>query len=357
MRSGTEVPDRPRREVRPGPVGTGAVWQSDLVTRIAHLTESGLLTRIVPALTRPPAVEVGPGDDAAVVRLASPRVVVTTDTLTQDHDFLLRATTGARIGRKAAVQNLADIAAMGAHPVALVVSVSAPGSTEVAFLEDLSAGLAARAERDGASVVGGDLGAADALSVTVTALGQLREGQAPILRSGARAGDVLAVGSPSLGRSAAGLAWILAERDRETGARDLVAWHDAPDPDLSLGWTAARRADGTAIATAMLDISDGLVRDGRRLATASGVTIDLERDVLAHDVAQLADAGAALGADPWTWVLHGGEEHAMLATFPADEVPPGFRRIGTCGALADGAGAEVLLDGGRIEGAGFDHFA
>lgn len=116
-------------------------------TTLRHLTEAGVLARIVPPgpTLEPGAstavVEVGPGDDAAVVRLASPRLVVSTDTLSEGEDFLLSATTGAWLGAKAAVQNLADIAAMGARPSALVVAVTAPADTPVGLLEELSAAL------------------------------------------------------------------------------------------------------------------------------------------------------------------------------------------------------------------------
>ena len=298
---------------------------------IGHLTEAGVLARIVPVTAEGcedgaragsapegPRVEVGPGDDAAVVRLASPRLVVSTDTLTEGEDFLLDATCGEWIGAKAAVQNLADIAAMGARPSALVVAVTAPAQTP---------------------------------------LGSLPEGSAPVLRSGARAGDVLAIGTERLGRSGAGLAWILAGRAADTRARELVAWHNAPDPDLALGWAGAREEDGTAIASAMLDVSDGLVRDAGRIARASGVVIDLDHGALAPDAEALADAARALDADAWEWVLHGGEEHAMLATFPADRVPMGFRRIGAVRALSAGESPRVLLDGAAITHEGFDHFA
>lgn len=319
---------------------------------LAHLTEAGVLARTVSRAAMPPWVEVGPGDDAAVVRLPSARLVASTDTLSEGHDFLLEATRPAWIGRKAAVQNLADIAAMGARPSALVVAVTAPASTPVDVLRGISDGLAERAGRDGAAVVGGDLGAGDALSITVTALGSLPQGAAPILRSGAADGEVLAIGSPLLGRSAAGLAWILAGRADEAGAAELVAWHNAPDPDLALGWgTAPGRA------TAMIDLSDGLVRDGGRIAAASHAVLDLDGGALAGDAASLAAAAGELGADPWEWVLHGGEEHAMIATFAADLVPEGFRVIGRVRAPAPDEEPRMLLDGREIPREGFDHFA
>lgn len=352
------------------------------MTRIEHLTESGLLERITPGLAQGSDVELGPGDDAAVVRLASPRLVITTDTLTEGHDFLLPATRPEWIGRKAAVQNLADVAAMGARPQAVVVSVSAPRETPAELLEGISRGLAERCAREGVSVVGGDLGAADALSITVTAVGALPEGQAPVRRDGARPDQVLALGSPLIGRSAAGLALVLAGRgealagvrgaDGDDGAdgadgdddadggrspdvtpAELVAWHDAPDPDLSLGWTAC-----PGRARAMLDVSDGLARDGGRIARASGVVLDLDRAVLAADADALAPAADLLTerADPWQWVLGGGEEHALLATFEEGDIPAGFRRIGRVRALAPGEEPGVVLNGTVLADLGFDHF-
>ncbi|WP_152352769.1 thiamine-phosphate kinase [Brachybacterium subflavum] len=343
------------------------------MTHIEHLTESGLLERITPGLAQGSDVELGPGDDAAVVRLASPRLVITTDTLTEGHDFLLPATRPEWIGHKAAVQNLADVAAMGARPQAVVVSVSAPRETPAELLEGISRGLAERCAREGVSVVGGDLGAADALSITVTAVGALPEGQAPVRRDGARPDQVLALGSPLIGRSAAGLALVLAGMgealagdrgadgdDGADGARSpdvtpaaLVAWHDAPDPEISLGWTAC-----PGRARAMLDVSDGLARDGGRIARASGVVLDLDGSVLATDADALAPAAGLLTdrADPWQWVLGGGEEHALLATFEQGEVPPGFRRIGRVRALAPGEESGVVLDGTVLADLGFDHF-
>lgn len=356
-------------------------------TPIGGLGEAGILARLLPILEYGAAgaessagpgsaarVELGPGDDAAVLRVPSGRLVATTDALVSDQDFLLTATTGELIGRKAAVQNLADVAAMGARPTALLVSLSAPPQTPIGLLEGIMRGLSARAGREGAAVIGGDLGTAQEIIVSVTALGELEAGQSAVRRCGARPGDALVIGSPRLGRSAAGLAIVLSGRCalhdegpgrvprvelvgiRAAGAAQLVLWHDAPDPDLALGWGAGRAAH------AMMDVSDGLVRDARRIAAASGVRIDLDRAALAADVEMLAPLAAELGADPWEWVLHGGEEHAMLAALgpeslgPGGEAPAGMRVIGRVGPLAAGARPEVTLDGAPIRGAGWDHF-
>lgn len=309
--------------------------------------EAGLLARMLPHLSPSPLAEVGPGDDAAVLRLPSSRVVVSTDTLTEGVDFLPGVITPTQLGRRAAVQNLADIAAMGARPHALVVSVTAPAGTDGGVFEEIAAALGARAEADGAHVVGGDLGRGDLLSLTVTALGTLAAGEAPVLRSGARPGDLLAVGTERLGRSAAGLAAVLAGRDEPA---ELVAFHHAPEVDLRLGWTVGRAA------SAMLDLSDGLVRDGGRIAADSRVVIDLDPDALAPDIEALRPP-ARDEDEARAWVLHGGEEHAMLATFPPGAVPAGFRVLGAVRAPAAGEEPAILLGGDRIPGGGFDHFA
>lgn len=320
---------------------------------LAELGETGLLARIIPALAQGDAVQVGPGDDAAVVRLASPRLVISTDTMTEGEDFLREATRPVWIGRKSAVQNLADIAAMGARPSAVVIALSCPETTPAADVEAIMAGLAERCGRWGASVVGGDLGRADVISLTVTAVGSLLEHQDPVTRSGARPGDVIAVASELLGRSAAGLAAILSGHADDPDLAPWVAWHDAPDPDLALGWTAGRTAH------AMLDVSDGLLRDAGRLARASHVLIDLDPAALAADARALEPAAAALGAVTGTrieamqWVLTSGEEHALLAAFPPDAVPAGFRVIGS---VCEGDGT-VRVGGLDVHGpTGFDHF-
>lgn len=345
--------------------------------------EAGILARLLAHVQADDRIEVGPGDDAAVVALSASRLVITTDTMVEGFDFLAHATCPRWIGHKAAVQNMADVAAMGARPLALVAAVSAPASTPAHWFEQVTAGLTARAAADGAQLVGGDLGRADRLTLTITAVGALGEGERAVLRSGARPGDVLAIGSPALGRSAAGLAAVLSggvsvDEDGTvhvaspagSGAgqaptsaltpkdpaliahlQDLVAWHDAPDPDLSLGWT------GGCSATAMMDLSDGLVRDGGRIAAASGVQVDLDATALIADADALTGPASALDGDPWAWVLHGGEEHAMLATFAPGTVPPGFRVIGAIRENADATAPRVLRDGKPVRGEGFDHFS
>lgn len=292
-----------------------------------------MIERLVSGRRQPTTTEVGPGDDAAVVRCADGRTVISTDMLIEGRHFRLDWSTPHDIGRKAIAQNAADIEAMGARPTAFVVAFGAPAHTPAADAAALADGMWAEAGRLGAGVVGGDLVQADSWVVSVTVLGDLA-GRAPVLRSGARPGATLAV-TGDLGRSAAGLRLL---RDGVAGSGsfdDLRRRHLVPQPPYGQGVVAAGAA-----AQAMTDVSDGLIADLRHLATASAVTIDVFTAGLAADHRALAAAGAAAGADPWSWVLGGGEDHALVAVFPA-AVPDGWRVIGR---VADGP-ARVLVDG------------
>ncbi|MFL6098331.1 MAG: thiamine-phosphate kinase [Actinomycetales bacterium] len=318
---------------------------------LADLGESGVLARVFPLLPQPDATLVGPGDDAAVVAAPDGRVVVTTDQMVEGGDWRAEWSGGYDVGWKAAAQNLADIAGMGAVPTALVVSLTAPPSTPVAWVERLAEGLAAACNGTGAGVVGGDLSAGERIVVTVTALGDL-QGRPPVLRSGATVGDSVALAG-RVGWSAAGLELLRARRGDI--APHLVAAHLRPEPPYDAGPAAA-----TGGATALLDVSDGLLRDAGRIADASGVTLDLDVAALRADSAALEDAadGMADRALALRWVLTGGEDHPLLATFPPGPVPAPYRTIGAVVARGDGP---VLADGrppaeliGEVTG--WDHF-
>lgn len=305
---------------------------------IGELSERELLARIFAVLAGSSQAVVGPGDDAAVLSVPDGRVVVTTDTLVHGPDFRLAWSSGRDLGFKAAAVNLADIAAMGARPTALVVALAVPEHLPVALVTDLAAGLREGCDTlaPGCAVEGGDLTVSDTLTIAVTAMGVL-DGRPAVLRSGARPGDVLAVAG-ELGAAARGLR-LLFDRFR-TDAGDpvpvdrtaLTAAETAdleaqlrPAPPIALSTVAA-----DAGATAMMDVSDGLVLDTRRMADASGVTID---------ITGVADSDA----------LGGGEDHALLATFPAGAVPEGFRVIGAVAPRGDTA---VTVGGRAYAGTG-----
>jgi thiamine-monophosphate kinase len=285
----------------------------------------------------------GIGDDAAVVAAPDSRVAASMDLLIENQHFRRDWSTATEVGGKAAAQNLADIAAMGAQPTALLVGLAAPGDLPVAWAEDLATGLAQECARVGAAVAGGDLSAAPLIMVAVTALGDLG-GRPPVTRAGARPGDLVAVAG-LLGHSAAGLALLKAGR---TEPASLLAEHRWPHPDYPAGPEAA-----TLGATAMIDVSDGLLQDLEHVAKQSGVRIDLESARLPRDDALRVAADALGEQDPLDWIITGGEDHALAATFPPGAALPG--RWSVVGRVSAGHG--VRVDARRVEGIpGWEHF-
>lgn len=298
---------------------------------IGDVTEGDILRRILARTPSAAAATVGPGDDAAVLAFSGD-VVATTDTLVHGPDFRLAWSSGFDLGFKAAAVNLADVAAMGAQPTALLVALAVPASLEVSLVEDMADGLAAACAQlaPGCAVVGGDLTVSDTLTIAVTALGDLK-GRRAVLRSGARVGDTVALAGDQ-GVAAAGLSLLFRDFtdesghpvrvDRSTLTVEQLRSLDAqlrPTPPIALGIVAAESG-----ATAMMDVSDGLVLDARRMAKASGVTLSLRSDAFANPAL----------------ALEGGEDHALLATF-SGELPKGFRAIGTVIAAGDEG---VLVD-------------
>ena len=311
---------------------------------ISDLGEFGLIEEIAAALPRSDRAVVGIGDDAAVLTAPDSRVVATTDLLVEGRHFRRDWSGAADIGAKAAAQNLADVAAMGAVPVALLVGFAAPGDLAVSWARDLVAGLAAECARAGATVVGGDVSGAESVVLAVTALGDLA-GRDPVTRAGARPGDVLAYAGV-LGESAAGLALLEAGR---TGPARLIAAQRRPAPPYHAGPEAAGLG-----ATAMIDVSDGLLADAGHLARASGVQIDIGTDRFPGNPALTAAATALGRPGPLDWVLTGGEDHALAATFPAGRELPGSWTV--IGQVREGRG--VLVNGNAVTGrAGWNHFA
>jgi len=310
---------------------------------LAEVGEDAALRTAIASLPASSRRILGPGDDAAVIAAPDGRYVVTGDTMIEGPDFRLAWTTPEDFGWKLVASNLADIAAMGARPTAMTVSIALPGDAGESALAGIAAGmsLACEALAPGCGVEGGDLARSPIVVGAATAFGDL-EGREPVLRSGARPGDTLAV-SGTVGRAARGLDLMFrlavddGRPDRDALARLRVAARDAdvaaieaqlrPRPPIADGVLAA-----LAGATAMLDVSDGLARDARRIALASGVAIDFAGALVL----------AAAGADPdgdLERILAGGEDHALLATFPPGvALPGGFVAIGR---VLAGAGLSV----------------
>ena len=315
---------------------------------LANLGESESLRRTIGKLIQGEYAIVGPGDDAAVVTSSDGRFVVTTDTMIEGHDFKLDWSSGFDLGFKAIASNVADVAAMGAKPTALVVAIALPGETPITWLEDFAEGLNSGLTQlaPGASVVGGDLARADQVFISVTAHGDL-EGLQPVLRSGAKPGDILAVAG-TLGKAAAGLALLESEiADAKHAFDDLVSIQLRPMPPIPAGVLANK-----AGATAMLDVSDGLAKDASRIAKASEVTVQIDKSALLGFEAVLELAALRLEITTENWVLFGGEDHALLATFPEDNpIPREFKPIGRILPSSD---VLVLLDEIELQANGWD---
>lgn len=313
--------------------------------RLSDVGEFGLISRVTAGRRQPRSTVLGPGDDAAVVAAPDGRVVATTDVLVEGVHFRFDWSTPQQVGRKAAAANLADVAAMGAVPSALLVGLACPADTSLEILRGLADGMWAEAAAAGAGVVGGDVTASGPgcphVTLAVTALGSL-DGREPVTRAGARPGDVVALAGRT-GWSAAGLAALRAGLRAPAVA---VAAHQVPEPPYAAGPAAAE-----AGATAMIDVSDGLLADLGHVARASRVAIDLRRPEVP---AELAELGTALGADPLDWLLAGGEDHALAATFPpAAALPAGWVPIGEA---RDGDPVVTVAGENRPGPGGWTHF-
>jgi thiamine-monophosphate kinase len=297
---------------------------------VGELGEVALIAAVTARFGGGDAVLLGPGDDAAVLAAPDRRVVASTDVLVEGRHFRRDWSSATDVGVRAAAANLSDISAMGAVSTALLVGLAVPPDLDSQWVLDLADGLAEEAQRAGAAVAGGDLVRGEQVTVAVTALGDL-QGRDPVTRAGARPGDLVAVAG-RLGWAAAGFA-VLSRGFRSP--RVLVDAHRRPAPPYDEGPRAADLG-----ATAMVDVSDGLVSDLAHLAAASGVCVRLDRDAF-FVPPELTDTARALNADPVQWLLTGGDDHALVATFPADvDLPMAWSVVGRVDA-----GEGVLVDG------------
>ena len=321
--------------------------------------------------TRRRDVKTGIGDDAAVVS-GPERLAVTTDVLLEDHDFRKDADP-RRLGRKAVNVNLSDLAAMGARPLWAVLALGLPKKTPPDWLDAVAAGIKEAAAEHGVAIVGGDLSASQKILLAVTALGSAPE--TPLTRAGAEPGDALFV-SGTLGAAAAGLRLlekgyrlsadrgVLDPRGRRVSApraqemARLIRHQTDPRPQLELGSILV----AGSLASAAIDVSDGLARDLYRVCRASDVGATVDASLLPVDSA-LADVGRPVGLEPLGAALFGGEDFGLLFTVPKRKLTEveslagrfALRRIGT---IDDGAGVRLVRDGRRtpLPDAGFDHF-
>lgn len=312
---------------------------------MAEVGEFALIQLIRERLGPTDRLMIGPGDDAAEVPLGRSSVLISSDLLVENRHFRRDWSSANDVGRKAAAANLSDINAMGGTATAITVSLGVPGDLPVAWVTDLAEGIAAECAVVGADVAGGDVTASEHIVIAVTAIGTADRA---IRRDGGAPGDVVAVAG-DLGLAGAGFA-ALSRGFRSP--RAAVDAHRVPHPPYAAGPQAA-----AAGATAMIDVSDGLLADLEHVATASSVVIDVDSSAfeISEPVSTVADA---LGADPLRFILTGGDDYALAALFSArSELPEGWTRVGVARHVDTGEEPAVLVDGATYEGSpGHQHF-
>ena len=314
------------------------------MTDLREIGEFGLIKLLTGEGLPHPQVILGPGDDAAILSIGDKWVLYTTDMLVENVHFTLRTTTPHQLGQKALAGNMSDIAAMGGKPTFALVSLGLPPSLSTEFVQELYRGMAHMAHSHGARVVGGDTVQSQSLIINVALLGETEPGQA-VLRKGARPGDIICV-TNTLGDSAAGLALLSANMSGPT------LKHLVPQPRVREGRLLV------GLATAMIDLSDGLAGDLAHLCTQSGVGAHINKDRLPISEGVLL-AAEALDKDPIEWALRGGEDFELLFTLPPGKVPSqiGPSPIHPIGKIVSEPGIK-LIDGETMsttEGA-YDHF-
>ena len=325
---------------RPGEAAANGTGQT-----LSDLGEFELIDLITKGLPEHDQVELGPGDDAAIFTSRGGRTLVSVDTLVEGVHFRRDWSSAMDIGRKAVAVNVSDLEAMGARPIGMVLGFSAPGDLSVTWVRYFVQGLREECERAGVALIGGDTTKSRDITIVVTILGDTGPAGA-VLRSGARPGDLVAM-CGRVGWAAAGLATL--SRGFRT-PKAVVEAQQVPRPPYGEGQRAA-----AAGATAMIDVSDGLLADLGHIASRSHVDIVVHRSALGMPDPILAVARAT-GTDPYVYLLAGGEDHALAATFPPGSVPEGWTVIGTVGEAHD-SGPVVTVDGKPWEGTqGYDHF-
>ena len=305
--------------------------EAGLIARLRDLFHTSFQTQ----------VQVGIGDDAAVIKSSNNKLVATVDMAIEDIHFNKKWSSPFQIGAKLTTANLADIFAMGAIPKYLLVAAGISELNNSETVTELAKGIRSVADKFEVTVIGGDLSKSEKMTLSITALGELSD--QPILRSGARVGDLIYLSSLT-GLSAAGLAILNRELDRP---RYVVEAHLNPKlvaPDKLI-----------KVATSMCDVSDGLATDAAHLSYASNVNFNLSKDLIsqAADFKDLAELAKELNEDVFDWILTGGEDHFFLATVGKENES---NELGIqIGSVGKGEG-KLLLDGVEIKKTGYQHF-
>ncbi len=305
--------------------------EAGLIARLRDLFHTSFQTQ----------VQVGIGDDAAVIESSNNKLVATVDMAVEDIHFNRKWSSPFQIGAKLTTANLADIFAMGAVPKYLLVAAGINELNNSETVTELAKGIRSVADKFEVTVIGGDLSKSEKMTLSITALGELSD--QPILRSGARVGDLIYLSSLT-GLSAGGLAILNRELDRP---RYVVEAHLNPKlvaPEKLI-----------KVATSMCDVSDGLATDAAHLSYASNVNFNLSKDLIsqAADFKDLAELAKELNEDVFDWILTGGEDHFFLATVGKENES---NELGIqIGSVGKGEG-KLLLDGVEVKKSGYQHF-
>lgn len=328
--------------------------------RVAELGEFGLLRELGLANVDLPSGWLGPGDDTAILPPPTGGLLFTADLLVEGVHFRTDTCPAADLGYKTLAVNVSDVAAMGGRPLAFTLSITLPGKTSVSWVRDLHRGLREAAAAFDCPLVGGDTTSGPVVTLSVAVLGEAPAAGA-VRRSGATPGDDLFL-SGWVGESALGLRLLEAGAEAEVpDGPALMRRHHRPEPRLALGRALAE----AGLATAMIDVSDGLLQDLGHVLTASRAGADLRLERLALSPA-LRRGAERLGLDPREAALAGGEDYELLFTSPPGHRAAVFaaaraaatpvRRIG---AVRPGEGL-TLWEGDRPVAppgrGGFDHF-
>ena len=286
-------------------------------------------------------VEVGIGDDAAVISASNNKLVATLDIAIEDVHFKSLWSSPFQIGAKLTTANLADLFSMGATPKYLLVGAAISEVNNSEVIAELAQGIRSVADKFEVSVIGGDLSKSEKMSLSITALGEMAKD--PITRGGASAGDLIYL-SALPGLSAAGLAILERGLDRP---KYVVQAH--LNPKLVAPIKLMK------VATAMSDISDGLVSDARNIARASKVDLNFDTSALeaSPDFKDLGELATELGVDVYDWIFSGGEDHFFIATVPEKYAD---KNLGIeVGKVVAGSGL-ITIDGVQTQRAGYQHF-
>ncbi|MFZ9669363.1 MAG: thiamine-phosphate kinase [Solirubrobacterales bacterium] len=299
----------------------------------------------------PSDLPVGPGDDAAVLP-PSPGPVVTVDTSMEGVHFPDDWDDPSGIAYRAIAVSLSDLGAMGAAPDQVLIALGVPVGRDREFWFSLADGVVEAAAEFGVDLAGGDVVRSPALFLSVTAIGSLPEGQAPVSRAGAKPGDLVGV-TGSLGGARAGLAvrggsgsrtadGVESFPGKRKAVTRLVERYLRPVPRLEEGVAFGREG-----ASAMIDLSDGLLADLGHIARESGVGIELVPDSVPVDP-DLREAGELIGVvDPLPDALIGGDDYELALAFPPD-------RRDRLVATAEEAGSGLTVIGAVVEGEGVE---